>query len=78
MYELGKRIGFDRSVDFESGVSTLSKMAFLIEGDQTVHYHELLFAVLKRAYGTFDESDRVVNILLKRNNGSKLRFKRNS
>lgn len=67
MYSLGNRLGFESSINFDRSISLLSKMAFVIEEDGSIFYHEMLYAVLKRKYGNvIDEDDRISGIILRK------------
>ena len=71
MIGLGPRIGFEDSISFNAGVKILSKMAFVIDDDKNIYYHDLLYAVLKRIYGTFPESDEAISNIILRKEESK-------
>jgi hypothetical protein len=67
MYRLENRLGFESSMNSNKGISLLSKIAFVIEEDGSIFYHEMLYAVLERKYGNvIDEDDRISGIILRK------------
>lgn len=68
MNDLGPVLGFDSEISFNDSIRMLSDMAFTVDDDGNVHYHDMLYAVLKRKYGISPNncSDQVPSILLRK------------
>lgn len=68
MKSLGHGIGFESTLSFADSVRILSKMSFVIDSEGNVAYHDLLYAVLNRIYGTKMEleTDKVALVLLRK------------
>lgn len=67
MYDLGPQIGFEETINFDTGIHILSKMAFIINQNGNIRYNELLYGVLKRIYGmSVENNNRVAFILMQK------------
>ena len=68
MNDLGPVIGFSAEMQFNDAIRVLSGMAFVLDDDGTIPYHDMLYAVLKRSYGVSPNSctDQVPAILLRK------------
>ena len=68
MSDLGPVIGFSKEMQFNHAIGVLSRMAFVLDDDGNIPYHDMLYAVLKRSYGISPNScnDQVPAILLRK------------